>query len=491
MGQSVMRSKLKTIAISTGIVCSVTASGSAAEQPNILCLIAEDISPDLGCYGADLVKTPNLDRLAANGVRFADAFTTASVCSPSRSAFLTGMYQTSIDSHQHRNFSPKPLPDGLGLLSDQFRQSGYFVFNGQADDLSKAGKMDVNFTYDSSSIEGTDWRQTPDGKPFFGLVQFHQTHRDFARDPVNPIDPAKVVLPPYYPDHPLVRRDWADYLEDIQVLDREVGKVLNRLEADGVENTIVVFMGDHGRPMPRGKQFLYDGGIKIPLIIKWAGHLDAGSVNESLVSAIDIFPSCMALAGIDVPGNIHGRSFFGTDVKRREYIFAARDRCGEAVDRIRCVRSKKHKYIRNFYPGRPYTQFSAYKEIQYPILHVMRYLYAKNELNSVQKAFMGPTRPYEELYDVENDPFELQNLVKEESHHEVLTEMRQELDTWILETNDAGQIPEGYEIEVDWYLRNQKWYASELINREMTDDDSPVRQVEYWTRRLSVDKETE
>jgi uncharacterized sulfatase len=479
-----MKNMMKTIAISTGIVCSVAAIGSAAEKPNVLCLIAEDISPDLGCYGTDLVKTPNLDQLAAQGVLFSNAFTTASVCSPSRSAFLTGMYQTSIDSHQHLNLNRKPLPDGLGLLSDQFRQNGYFVFNGQADDLSKAGKMDVNFTYDSSSIDGTDWRQTPEGKPFFGMIQFHQTHRDFARDPVNPIDPAKVVLPPYYPDHPLVRRDWADYLEDIQILDREVDRILKRLESDGVENTIVVFMGDHGRPMPRGKQFLYDGGIKIPLIIKWAGHLEPGSVNESLVSAIDIFPSCMALAGIDVPGNIHGRSFFGTDVKRREYIFAARDRCGEAADRIRCVRSKKYKYIRNFHPDRPYTQFSAYKEIQYPMLHVMRYLYQKNQLNAFQKAFMGPTRPYEELYNIESDPFELNNLATQSQYKEILAEMSRELDNWIIETNDAGQIPEDYKTEVDWYLRNQKWYATELVNRGMTDDDSPIRQVEYWTRRL-------
>lgn len=462
--------------------------GAEGSQPNVLLLIAEDLSPDLGCYGAAVVQTPNLDKLAAGGVRFSNAFTTASVCSPSRSAFLTGMYQTSIVSHQHRNLNPKPLPSGIGLLTDCFRRNGYFIFNGQADDLSMAGKMDVNFLFDESSIDGTDWRQRPGGKPFFGMIQFHETHRDFAGDKTTPVATDDLTLPPYYPDHPLARRDWADYLEDIQILDRKVGLILQRLEADGIENTIVVFMGDHGRPMPRDKQFLYDGGIKIPLIVSWAGHLEAGRVDESLVSAIDILPGCMALAGVGVPAGIHGRPFLGQKTAEREYIFAARDRCGEAADRIRCVRSKKYKYIRNFYPNRPYTQFSAYKEIQYPMLHLMRYLHQQSRLSPEQQAFMRPTRPYEELYDVETDPFELHNLVDRSEYAVTLATLRGEIDRWIVETRDAGENPEGYAEEVCWYVKNQQWYDDELKKRGMTDSDCPEAQVEYWMKRLEVDK---
>jgi uncharacterized sulfatase len=396
------------------------------------------------------------------------------------------MYQTSIDSHQHRNLDPRPLPGGCRLISDYFRDEGYFVFNGEADDLSKPGKMDVNFVYDERSIDGTDWRQRERSQPFFGMIQFKQTHRDFENDRENPIDPAKVELPPCYPDHPLSRRDWADYLEDVQILDKKVGRILQRLKDDGIDNTVIVFLGDHGRPMPRAKQFLYDGGIKIPLIINYEGKLNRGSINDAMVSAVDIGPSCMSLAGVNVPENIHGRSFFAPHGEQREYIFAARDRCGEAADRIRCVRSKKYKYIRNFYPNRPYTQFSAYKEIQYPMLHLMRYLYYKNELTSDQKEFMGPNRPYQELYDIENDPFELNNLADAPEYQGILERMSDRLEKWINETDDAASIPEDYEREVLWYLKNQKWYNDTLKQRGMLGNDTPKAHVEYWMKRLNV-----
>ncbi len=452
-------------------------------HPNVLWLIAEDLSPDMACYGNQLVKTPNLDKLATEGTMFTNAFATASVCSPSRSAFLTGMYQTSINAHHHRTSNPEPLPKGCRMISDYFRKNGYFVFNGEADNLSKPGKMDANFLYDESSIDGADWRQRPAGQPFFGMIQFKETHRDFARDAENPIDPAAVELPPYYADHPLVRRDWADYLEDIQILDGKVGRILRRLEADGIDNTIIVFLGDHGRPMIRDKQFVYDGGIHIPLIIKWQGTAAAGGVDDSLVSAIDIGASCMQLAGIDIPKHLHGKSFVGDGAIERQFIFAARDRCGEAADRIRCVRSKKYKYIRNFYPNRPYTQFSAYKEIQYPVLHLMRQLYYENKLDDVQKRFMAAVKPYQELYDIVNDPFEIDNLAKKAEYQGVLADLSDELDRWIKDTGDAGEILEDYQTEVQWHLNNQKWYNNTLKDRGIT-NDNPAAHVKYWTELL-------
>jgi len=480
------RDFIKIIGISAGAMSLGCKSGdmfAAKSRPNILWLIAEDLSPDLGCYGNRLVKTPNLDKLASEGTMFTNVFATASVCSPSRSAFLTGMYQTSIDSHHHRTSNPRPLAKGNRLISEHFRENGYFVFNGEADNLSAPGKMDVNFLYDESSIEGTDWRQRKNGQPFFGMIQFKETHRDFVRDTKNPIDPAAVELPPYYADHQLVRRDWANYLEDIQILDGKVGGILRRLEADGADNTIIVFLGDHGRPMIRDKQFLYDGGIHIPLIIKWPGGIPAGKTEDSLISTIDIGPSCMRLAGIDIPGHIHGRPFVDNNTAEREFIFAARDRCGEAADRIRCVRSKKYKYIRNFHPNIPYTQFSAYKEIQYPVLHLMRQLYCENKLNDVQKRFMAAVRPYQELYDIEKDPFEINDLSQKAEFQGILNDFSGQLDQWIKDTNDAGEIPEDYQAEVQWYINNQKWYSETLKERGIT-NDTPAAHVEYWTTLL-------
>lgn len=454
-----------------------------AQRPNILILMAEDLSPDLACYGEPLVHSPNIDGLAKKGIRYDNVFATASVCSPARSGILTGIYQTRIDSHQHRNFNPQPLPADIRVLHEIFKEAGYFVFNGDADDLSQAGKVDANFVMDENSFDGTDWRQRREGQPFFGFIQFDETHRDFARDPYNPINPDDVVLPPYYPDHPLARRDWADYLEDIQILDRKVGAILERLQADGEADTLIIFVGDHGRPMLRDKQFLYDPGLHVPLIASWPGHLEKGKVDDRLISLIDLIPSCLQIAGLDVPGNIDGKPLLFKDIPGRDYVFATRDRTGEAADRIRMIRSKEFKLIRNFHPVRPYTTFSAYKEIQYPVLHLMRMLHHRNELTPAQALFFAKTRPFEELYQISVDMHEINNLADDEDFSTIRYELTTKLDEW-LAINDSGIIPEDYTIEVDWYLRNQRWYQQTLEERGMVGDDTPERHVEYWTERL-------
>ncbi len=336
------------------------------------------------------------------------------------------------------------------------------------------------------SFDGTDWRQREEGQPFFGFIQFDETHRDFARDPYNPISPDDVQLPPYYPDHPLVRRDWADYLEDIQILDRKVGVLLERLEADRETDTLIIFFGDHGRPMPRCKQFIYDGGVHVPLIVSWPGHLEEGVVDGRLISLIDVVPSCLDIAGLEVPETIDGKPLLFRDTPGRDYVFAARDRTGEAADRIRMIRSKEFKLIRNFHPVRPYTIFSAYKEIQYPTLHLMRMLHQRNELEPEQAAFFARTRPYEELYQVSVDPHEINNLAEDENYAEIRQKLSAKLDEWVA-INDSRIEPEDYEIEVDWYLRNQQWYKQTLEERGMADDDTPERHVEYWSQRLGVD----
>jgi len=463
---------------------TVTADGTAKNKPNVVWLISEDTSPDLGCYGAPTVKTPNFDRFAREGMRFTNAFVTGPVCSAARSAFMTGMYQTSIGAHNHRSHREDgyTLPEPVKVFAEYFRAAGYFTSNGNGVPDSRPGKNDFNFTVDKP-FDGTDWSQREPGQPFFAQVNFFMTHRDFKRDKENPIDPADVQLPPYYPDHPVARRDWADYLESLQVLDRQIGTVLKRLEDEGLaDNTIVFYFGDHGRPHVRGKQWLYEGGIHIPLIIRWPGHIEPGSVNDGMVSSIDFAPTSLSLAGITPPEHMQGQVFLGPDAETRDMIFAARDRCDETVDRIRCVRTRRYKYIRNFYPDRPYTQSNAYKRKQYPVLTLMEVLHKRGELTPEQARFMAPTRPKEELYDLQADPYELHNLADEPEAAGTLKELRAELERWIEETDDRGRIPEDRETIKYWTEVSQRY--GRLENRGLSEDISPEEYLKWWEKQL-------
>lgn len=432
--------------------------GTGASRPNILWIIAEDFSPDLGCYGNRLVHTPNIDRLAAEGVRFTHAFVTGPVCSASRSAIVTGMYQTTVGSHNHRSHRDDNfrLPPGVHPFTHYFREAGYHTSNvtTAAPGVRGTGKTDFNFQVDNV-FDGTDWTQRRSGQPFYSQVNFSETHRAFHRFPARPVDPARVEIPPYYPDHPAIREDWAMYLDTAQHLDVKAGKVLQRLKDEGLaDDTIVFFFGDHGRPMPRGKQFLYEGGIHIPLIVRIPEKfriegLHAGGVNDDLVSAIDITATSLKLAGIDPPAHMEGQVFLGAGAKKRDYIIAARDRCDETVDRIRCVRNRRFKYIRNFFPNRPYTQQNVYKDVSYPPLRVMRQLQEEGKLTGPPALFMASKRPPEELYDLEADPHEIRNLAEKAEHKKTLGEMRAILDGWIRQTGDKGQAAEEGVMEWD------------------------------------------
>ena len=444
----ISRSALLTSAAAVGLGCA------KQPRPNILWIIAEDICPDLGCYGEQHVHTPNIDGFAAEGVRYNCAFTTSPVCSPSRSAFMTGMYQTTIGAHNHRSHRRDGyrLPDGVELVTHYFREAGYFTANvtTPAPGIEGTGKTDFNFSCDQP-FDGTYWDQREPGTPFFAQINLSETHRTFKKAEQNPIDPGDVVLPPYYPDHPVTRHDWALYLDTVGILDRKVGAILDRLEQDDLlRNTVVFFFGDNGRPHVRGKQWLYDGGIHIPLIIRWPDERDRGTVSDDLVSAIDITATSLHLAGIPVPGPMQGRIFAGPGAVQRDFIVAARDRCDETVDLIRCVRTQKYKYILNYYPERPYTQLNRYKENEYPVLRLMRRLAARGELTPVQERFFADNRPAEELYDLQADPHETVNLAADQSHTAVLQRMRDRLDSWIESTGDLGRVSENREI-LDYY----------------------------------------
>jgi arylsulfatase A-like enzyme len=438
--------------------CRLLAAQAANNKPNILWILSEDISPDLSCYGTRAVQTPNLDKLALEGIRFTNAFTTSPVCSASRSAMITGMFQTSIGAHNHRSHRDDgyTLPEPVRLISEYFREAGYFTANVKtaAPGVRGSGKTDFNFKF-KNAFDGSDWNQRKPGQPFFAQLSISVTHRgghwkNLREKLGNPVDPGKIKLPPYYPDHPVAREDWATYLDSIQLMDQYVGKILKRLDDEGLmNNTVVIFIGDHGRCHVRGKQWLYDGGIHIPLIVRWPGKLKAGQVCDNLVSSIDISATVLRIAGIEPPKHVEGKVFLERDTKRtwkpvnkREYIIAARDRCDETIDRIRCVRTKRYKYIRNFMPERPYTQTNAYKERSYPMLNLMKELHAQGKLTPVQALFMAPRKPDEELYDVRNDPYEVNNLATSPEHRKRLKKMRAVLDKWIKDTSDMGQSAE-------------------------------------------------
>ena len=433
---------------------------SGTRRPNILWLIAEDLGPHLGCYGAGQVWTPNLDRLAAEGVRYANAFTTAPVCSPSRSAFMTGMYQTTIGAHQHRSHRDDGymLPAGVRAGTDWMRAAGYFTANIRTfpGDLGirGTGKTDWNFTYVGKPFDSEGWEDLKTHQPFFAQVNFSETHRPFTSP--RRADPAKVDIPPYYPDHPLTREDWAKYLDAATQLDDKVGRILRQLASDGLaESTIVVFFGDNGQAHVRGKQWCYDSGLHVPLIIRWPASRAApkwikpGAIDNRLIASIDFLPTMLDVAGMKRPARMQGRIFLGDRTAApREYIFGARDRCDETVARFRTVRDRRFRYIRNFMPERPFLQPNEYKEKQYPVWNLLKQLEAEGKLTAVQRFLTAPSMPAEELYDLETDPHEIHNLVDSSfpEHKASLRRLRSALSRWIEESEDQGRAPEPPEV---------------------------------------------
>lgn len=474
-----MKILLRTITV-TLILAAAISSAYSQDKPNILWIVADDLGPDLGCFGNELVQTPNLDQLASQGMKFTGLFTVTPVCSVSRSALITGMYPATIDCHQHRKQYKDSLPEGVKPVTEYFREAGYFVTN--------KGKTDYNFIHDRNSMyDGVDWKQRKEGQPFFAQIQISLPHRPFIRDTENPVDPDNVKLAPYYPDHKIARKDWALYLETVQQMDKQVGAVLDRLDNEGLsENTIVFFFGDQGRPHMREKQFLYDGGLNTPMIIRWPQKVKPGASNTQLVSAIDLAPTALKAAGLEIPSHMHGNNIFGKET--RKYIFSSRDRMDETVDRIRMARSSEFKYIRNFYPERPYTQFNAYKKHSYPMLTLMQVLQKRGELTQAQALFMAPQRPAEELYDLKNDPFEINNLAGKKETAKVQKVLSKALDEW-LATYDPAQYPEDQsEIEYAQQLM-EGLFEKEMAKKGLSPDVTDEAFLEYWQKYLDSDPE--
>jgi N-sulfoglucosamine sulfohydrolase len=427
-------------------------------RPNILWLVAEDLGPHLGCYGTKQVWTPHLDKLAADGVRYTRFYTTAPVCSPSRSAFMTGMYQTTIGAHNHRSHRDDgyALPQGVRVLTDWMREAGYFTANlrelPDACGFKGTAKVDWNFTVTSKPFDSDRWAELKGHQPFFAQLNFQETHRPF-RAPQR-ADPGKVEFPPYYPDHPLTRTDWAAYLDSATELDRKIGLALKQLEADHMaDSTIVMFFGDNGQAHVRGKQYCYESGLLVPLIIRWPKNFpgpqqfEAGTVDGRLLAAIDLAPTVLAIAGLPKPALMQGQSLLaGQTGPARSYVFGAVDRCDETVQRFRTVRDKRYRYIRNFYPERPLLQANQYKQQQYPVWNLLKELNAAGKLTPAQAVLCSPQMPAEELYDLESDPFEMANLATSPNHRAILQQLRSVLGRWIEDSQDQGQQPEPTEL---------------------------------------------
>lgn len=468
----------------------------AAERPNILWISCEDISSHLGCYGDAQATTPNLDRFAAQGVRYTNAYTVHGVCAPCRTGIITGMYPMSLGANHMR--CKVKYPDHVRLFPQYLREAGYYCTNNSKTDYNL--QWPQKQVWDESSGRA-HWRNRPDpDQPFFAVFNLTMTHEsriwpDNWKKVVEDLPeeqlhrPEDMQIPPLYPDTPDVRAAHARLLDIISVMDARFGQLLTEMEEAGLaDNTIVVFWSDHGNGFARAKRWIYDSGTRVPMIVRIpsglrvAGQGAPGSVSEQLINLIDLGPTMLNLAGIDVPANMTGQPFLGPDVPAgRAFIHGARDRIDERFDMVRSVRNKRFRYVRNLMPWRPALQHVGYSE-RSVVRQEMRRLKAEGSLDARIGQFLQPTRPSEELYDLEADPWELRNLAHMPEYAETLNELREECDRWQLDSRDAHLIPESL-LDAEEQTAGTRW------NLLQGDDGSrrAVRLLEAARRAASRD----
>lgn len=451
---------------------SGAAVGAVAARPNVLWFVVDDMSADFSCYGGRRVATPHVDRLAREGTLFEHAYTTAPVCSPSRSALITGMYQTAIGAHHHRSgrgVLKIDLPAAIRPLPAILRDSGYHTCIGDglgAEGDGRLGKTDYNFHWDPGLYDGSDWSGRQPGQPFFMQVMLPggklrgesiESIRALSKRAIETfgaaVGPDDVELPPSYPRDPVLLEDWAAYLDAVRFTDAHVGRVLARLEAEGIlDATLVIFMTDHGISHARGKQFLYDEGTRIPLVVRGPG-IPRGVRRTDLVEQIDLAAITLAAAGVARPAPMDSRDPFAAGYQPRGAVFAARDRCDETVDRIRSVRTPRFLYVRNFHPRRPLLQPNAYKDGK-AIVRRLRELHDSGSLAPLQETLLfADERPEEELYTWREDPHQLRNLATDPTHAAELADLRRRLSAWMTACGDTGPEPEAmYDSDMAEYV---------------------------------------
>lgn len=446
-------------------------SAAFAARPNILWISAEDINAHLGCYGDPHAITPNLDRLAGQGIRFTHAYTSAGVCAPCRSGIITGMYQNSIGTHHMR--CNAVLPKWLKPFPMLLRKAGYYCTNNSKTDyqFSKPSRSEI---WDESGSRA-HWKKRAKDQPFFAVFNYTGCHesgiaseakykavtRDLAAGQRQ--DAAKLTtLPPYYPDTPVTREDWKRNYELITAMDAWVGKLIAEVKEAGLyEETIIFFWTDHGVGLPRAKRWLYESGTRVPLVVRIPGS-QGGVVDGQLVSSVDFAPTVLNLAGLEVPTHLQGRAFLGDGLSApRDYVYGARDRMDERYDIIRAVRDSRFRYIRNFEPLKPYYQYMNTPEKGATMMEIRR---AEKEgtLTEIGKLFSASRKPVEELYDVQEDPHEIHNLASDPNYAQKLIKMRKSLAKWQRDIGDIGLIPEA-EIEIREQVSGSRF---EILNSQ-------------------------
>lgn len=420
----------------------------AAERPNILWLTSEDNSPYLGCYGDTLAKTPNLDKLAEQGARYRNAFANSPVCSASRTTLITGMNGCALGVQHHR--SRVRIPESFRLYPEVLRAAGYYCTNNSKTDYNLPDRKNV---WDESS-KHAHYKNRATGQPFFAVFNFTTTHESQVAPKAGKenfrIPPEQMPLPPYHPDTPDIRRDWANYYDQMTLMDEQVGKMLEQLKKAGLEeDTIVIYCSDHGGALPRGKRNLHDSGTRVPLIVripeKWKQWRPArpGSWVDDPVSFVDLPATFFSLCGAETPANYQGQAFLGEKkAAPRDYVFLYRGRMDARYDNSRAIRNKQYCYMKNYAPHRPWGQYYEYAFQQQPSMRSWYAEYLAGRCNEVQSAYWKPKAP-EEFYEIGSDPFEIKNLIDDPAQSERIAVMRKQLRAEILAVRDTGFIPEG------------------------------------------------
>lgn len=435
--------------------CTSPSESSDLPLPNIIWLVAEDISPALGCYGDSLAITPNIDAIAQNGVLFQKAYATAPICAPARSCLITGLYATSMGTQHLR--SEIPFSSQLQTLPEHLAHAGYFTSNRNKTDYN----FDPNDRWQHWSGSLAPWRHRSSDQPFFSFINVGPSHEGsvnnekryeeisatLSEDQLT--NPSQVPVPPYYPDTEETRTVWAHYYDVLRALDKNVGQVMDSLADDGLlENTIVFFFGDHGFGMPRYKRWLYQTGLRVPLLVQVPEnyqHLingEPGSQTDRLVSFVDFAPTVLSLAGLTPPKEMEGQAFLGKDLlPARRFVFAARDRADDMYEMSRAVVGDRYIYIRHYMPHLPPIQSGFIYGDQKPAFRALRKA-KKAGLNNEEQDKLWQAKPVEELYDLQADPFELNNIASHEDIQETKAELRAELDAWMTGTKDLGLLAE-------------------------------------------------
>ncbi|MEM7654591.1 MAG: sulfatase [Bacteroidota bacterium] len=450
--------------------CAPASIAEEEPQPyNILWITCEDMSSQLGCYGDEVARTPVLDSLAELSMRFTRAFAPYGVCSPARTALITGMYPNSIGAQHMRTqrrtsaiadiTDPELLaiptyeavpPEGVVCFPELLRRAGYFCTNNSKTDYQFATPISA---WDENG-RSAHWRNREAGQPFFSVINFTITHESQVwkrrKEPLI-TDPASVEVPPYYPDHPVVREDIARNYDNIALMDSMVGQVLQELKDDGLlDRTIIFFFSDHGSGLPRAKRWVYDSGIEVPLLVRFPDGQGAGTTAEELVSFVDFAPTVLSLLDLPIPDYVQGQAFLGkAKAEPRQYIYAARDRMDPAMARRRAVRDERFKYVRSYLPEKAFIQFLPYRD-RMPLMQTILQLGEAGELGPDQWQFTSQTKPEEELYDTQTDPHEIHNLADDPAYAEKLAELRAEHLHWMEEIGDLGSMPEAELIKHLW-----------------------------------------